>query len=137
MSCFSCQRLMNKPEGCVEGRLTKPCPPGGHPTCAIRLCLQKAKFLPCLSARRAWKIPPAWDAEGTIFFLSLLQLSTCSHSQVTRCLSISSPSRCRWLSQTISSLLLGHTCRKKELGSVLALPGARSMCHHGCEVPLS
>lgn len=68
---------------------------------AIQLCLWRAKFLPCLSAYKARKIPTPWDAEDRIFFLSLLQLSTCSHSHFTHCLTISSPSR--WLSQTSSA----------------------------------
>lgn len=30
VSCFSFQRLINEPEGCVEGRLTKPYPQGAR-----------------------------------------------------------------------------------------------------------
>lgn len=69
VSCFSCQRLINKLEGCVEGGLTRS---SVLQYSAIQLCLWKTKFLPCLSAYRTRKIPPPWDAEDTIFFLSLL-----------------------------------------------------------------
>lgn len=134
MSCFSCQRLINLRvllKADSQSHTHKELSPAYG---VIQLCLWKAKFLPCLSAYRPRKIPPPWDAEDRIFSLSLLQPSTCSHSHFTHCLTISSPS-C-WLSQTSSTFLPGHTCRKKELGSALALPGARSMCYHGCEVPL-
>lgn len=134
VSCFSCQRLINKLEGCVEGRLTRS---SVLQYSAIQLCLWKASsYLVCLHTGLGKSL--LHGMLSTLFSSSpLLQLSTCSHSHFTRCLTISSPSRCCWLSQTISNLLPGHTCRKKEWGSALALLGARSMCYHGCEVPLS
>jgi len=111
----SCQRLLNKPRGCVV-RVLKADPQSctHKELSAVQLCLWDPNLpLACLHAAcRAREIPPPWDAEDTIFLLSLLRLCTCSHSHFSHCthhLHLTAAG----FSQTISSLLSGHTCRKK------------------------
>lgn len=85
----SCQRLLNKPGGCVEGRSTEPCPQGAAVGCSTALSV------------RCWRhrFPPLPALALALVPLTFLTLRSAPLLHLTAAS----------FSQTVSSLLPGHT----------------------------